>query len=360
MQEAERAVEALRQLWRDLADTPWGGWAPCRVGVAEVGPQRLVWADLGQAEDSWCVRPEEPPAWIRSWPLDPGRGWDSGYRPEALQAFWVGPARWQGDDLVFRTFIEGTVLALLRATRGRDRPPDRWYTWVWPPAPAGVPCPQLAHWGSPRPPVQSREDLDAALAAVRLSAAVPEPVWALLNRAVRLLRAGYYDCELFAPAELYAAMAVETALKAAYLATLDRPAVMTLSDGRRGEPLHARVYPDPPSYATLSRASRDFRGRYRGLALAVNTRPFPLGKGALLNWVAGRGWLDALDVALVRHYFRLRDVMSHPEVPFVETLADALETLEAVVGLLNRFWARVGRVIALSSDAAMLEPEESR
>lgn len=84
---------------------------------------------------------------------------------------------------------------------------------------------------------------------------VPQSIWEVFNRAVKLYAYGYQEWEFFTMAQHYALLALEASLRALFAATLESPVSMVVVDCKQ-KVIGDANFADPPSYHTLWEAGR--------------------------------------------------------------------------------------------------------
>lgn len=151
------------------------------------------------------------------------------------------------------------------------------------------------------------EKIQKAISDVHLIPAVPDDIKQVFRRAKDLFIFGYFRYEFFTIAEHYALLALESAIKARYVGSLNGVAVLTDSKDKK-----LRHEISMPTYRAIDRFCSATKGWHKS-RLLVNGEPFPNSGKKLLDWLENKKLIRKWERPTYDAGLNIRNILSHPE-----------------------------------------------
>ncbi|WP_053958443.1 hypothetical protein [Sulfobacillus thermosulfidooxidans] len=372
--QASRNLES----WEDDLALRWvvGQHTPARLHIAKFGEKRVLWFELGQKHSRWEVEWAPLPEWIDHVLVEGGENFLGTSGPNFAYLVWTfsvynvhqkfdgALVGWLVKDVTDLLNHKAKVLVRdWRTEELRQWAEFGWREWSIPSYPSNVsPCSEVRAVGRFRDgdsmPV-TVEDLFDDIQHLRLLQFVPQSIWSVFNRAVKLYVYGYLDWEFFAMSQHHAVMALETSLKYLFLESLTSPVTLELTT-RTGQRVAFQEFDQSPTtynilWNNAHKLLKKYSHKAENLKIFVNGNPFPRSKGHLRDWAYRRELLSESEQDSISHYFRLRDQWSHPEFTQNNWISDVFMRLMESSLLINRMWARVRHPEHLLWDHAFLK-----
>ena len=177
------------------------------------------------------------------------------------------------------------------------------------------------------------EDLQKHVSDIQLIPQVPEAVKRVFRIAKELYIFGYFRYIFFTVSAHYAYLALESAIKHRYAASLGDKAILTNSRGQQYEirpPLWERIFEFCKRHSKEGWSTRKIR---------VNGESFPSTMPSLLNWLVANKLVPKWELLRYKAGVNLRHSLSHLESPSVFT--PSARTLRTTAEEINKLYSNV-------------------
>lgn len=171
--------------------------------------------------------------------------------------------------------------------------------------------------------------LQTSIADIQFIPTVPENVKRTFKRAKDLFIFGYFKYEFFTISQHYAFLALEAAIKARYISSLNGVALLT--DQKKTELKHE--IPKPAYYRIEEFARNGKKLGWDKSRLLVNGKPFPFNGKELIKWLTSEHVIRKWDADRYNAGLQLRNILSHLEEPSIHM--PSARTLENVANQIN-------------------------
>lgn len=321
---------------------------PTTVWTATTATHRFAWIETGQRTKQWRIvrGAETPEAVIAQISRDPscssgtapGRWWiaepvasSHTMQPIAFLLSLGQPLKW-----LFAHEIDSAILTWRRAQEAAYAAIGYRALNIAIPA-TPVPCPAIRIVSNaetwPARPLTYQDMVDTVRACCRLTC-VPDPVAEVWERAVRLFLWGYQEWDFFTVAEHYIGLAADTSLRYLEADTWAYPARVEFSRQPDRSSVFEEFLARDPSETRIWDRPPGARSHW------VNGQFVARSKRQRLRWAGTQHWVSPHEVLAMERSFQVRDMMSHPDLHFIQWIGEVRGLLLDVHGAMNGMWAR--------------------
>ena len=177
------------------------------------------------------------------------------------------------------------------------------------------------------------EDLQKHISDIQLIPQVPDRVKRVFRIAKELYIFGYFRYILFTVSAHYAYLAMESAIKNRYAASLGDKAILT---NQKGHQYEIR----PPSWERIFKfCKRHEKEGWNARKIKVNGEAFPSSMRSLLDWLVENKLVPKWERPQYNAGVFLRDSLSHLESPYV--FMPSAQTLRTTAAKINKLYSNV-------------------